>query len=150
MLARCSRPGSRLIGVPQPLPLAGGPAWLQAIPGPNQFRLRSTLYVIALQRWLGLPIHMASAANVTAAETLGDELLKGCEHTTRHNRVVGRGVGAGRAVRACRCSGVARRGALARDRRGAGVENAERATHRELRMIGAMWLRPERPAAPKG
>ena len=128
---------SRLIGVAQPL--AG--AWLQAIPGPNQFRLRSTLYVIALQRWLGLPIHMASAANVTAAETLGDELLKGCEHTTRHNRVVGRGVGAGRAVRACRCSGVARRGALARDRRGAGVENAERATHRELRMIGAMWLR---------
>jgi hypothetical protein len=93
---------------------------------------------------------MASAANVTAAETLGDELLKGCEHTTRHNRVVGRGVGAGRAVRACRCSGVARRGALARDRRGAGVENAERATHRELRRIGAMWLRPERPAAPKG
>ena len=76
---------SRLIGVAQPL--AG--AWLQAIPGPNQFRLRSTLYVIALQRWLGLPIHMASAANVTAAETLGDELLKGCEHTTRHNRVVG-------------------------------------------------------------
>ena len=57
-------------------PLAG--AWLQ----PNQFRLRSTLYVIALQRWLGLPIHMASAANVTAAETLGDKLLKGCEHTT--------------------------------------------------------------------
>jgi hypothetical protein len=49
---------SRLIGVAQPL--AG--AWLQAIPGPNQFRLRSTLYVIALQRWLGLPIHMASAA----------------------------------------------------------------------------------------
>ena len=44
-------------------PLAG--AWLQVIPGPNQFRLRSTLYVIALQRWLGLPIHMASAANVT-------------------------------------------------------------------------------------
>ena len=36
---------------------------------------------------LGLPIHMASAANVAAAETLGDELLKGCEHTTRHNRV---------------------------------------------------------------
>jgi hypothetical protein len=33
--------------------------------------------VIALQRWLGLPIHMASAANVTAAETLGDELLLG-------------------------------------------------------------------------
>ena len=31
------------------------------------------LYVIALQRWLGLPIHMASAANVAAAETLGDE-----------------------------------------------------------------------------
>ena len=30
---------SRLIGVAQPL--AG--AWLQAIPGPNQFRLRSTL-----------------------------------------------------------------------------------------------------------
>ena len=64
---------SRLIGVAQPL--AG--AWLQAIPGPNQFRLRSTLYVIALQRWLGLPIHMASVANVTAAETLGDELLLG-------------------------------------------------------------------------
>ena len=86
---------SRLIGVAQPL--AG--AWLQAIPGPNQFRLRSTLYVIALQRWLGLPIHMASAANVTAAETLGDELLKGCEHTTRHNRVVGAWV---RAVQAAR------------------------------------------------
>ena len=33
--------------------------------------------VIALQRWLGLPIHMASVANVTAAETLGDELLLG-------------------------------------------------------------------------
>ena len=59
---------SRLIGVAQPL--AG--AWLQAIPGPNQFRLRSTLYVIALQRRLGLPIAMASAADVTAAETLGD------------------------------------------------------------------------------
>ena len=86
---------SRLIGVAQPL--AG--AWLQAIPGPNQFRLRSTLYVIALQRWLGLPIHMASAANVMAAETLGDELLKGCEHTTRHNRVVGAWV---RAVQAAR------------------------------------------------
>ena len=28
---------------------------------------------------------MASAANLTAADTLGDELLKGCEHTTRHN-----------------------------------------------------------------
>ena len=69
---------SRLIGVAQPL--AG--AWLQAIPGPNQSRLRSTLYVIALQRWLGLPIHMASAANVTAAETLADELLKGCEHAS--------------------------------------------------------------------
>jgi len=56
-LRECS-PGARglargsFIGVPQPLPLAGGPAWLQAIPGPNQFRLRSTLYVIALQRWL--------------------------------------------------------------------------------------------------
>jgi hypothetical protein len=86
---------SRLIGVAQPL--AG--AWLQAIPGPNQLRLRSTLYVIALQRWLGLPIHMASAANVTAAETLGDELLKGCEHTTRHNHVVGAWV---RAVQAAR------------------------------------------------
>jgi len=86
---------SRLIGVAQPL--AG--AWLQAIPGPNQFRLRSTLYVIALQRWLGLPIHMASAANVAAAETLGDELLKGCEHTTRHNRVVAAWV---RAVQAAR------------------------------------------------
>ena len=33
---------SRLIGVAQPL--AG--AWLQAIPGPNQFRLRSTLYEV--------------------------------------------------------------------------------------------------------
>ena len=45
---------SRLIGrVAQPL--AG--AWLRAIPGPSQFRLRSSLYVIALQRWLGLPIH---------------------------------------------------------------------------------------------
>ena len=90
---------SRLIGVAQPL---AGRARLQAIPGPNQFRLRSTLYVIALQglqRWLGLPIHMASAANVTAAETLGDELLKGCEHTTRHNRVVGAWV---RAVQAAR------------------------------------------------
>ena len=86
---------SRLIGVAQPL--AG--AWLRAIPGPSQFRLRSSLYVIALQRWLGLPIHMASAANVTAAETLGDELLKGCEHTTRHNRVVGAWV---RAVQAAR------------------------------------------------
>jgi len=43
---------SRLIGVAQPL--AG--AWLRAIPGPSQFRLRSSLYVIALQRWLGLPI----------------------------------------------------------------------------------------------
>ena len=52
---------SRLIGVAQPL--AG--AWLRAIPGPSQFRLRSSLYVIALQRWLGLPIHMASAANVS-------------------------------------------------------------------------------------
>ena len=39
---------SRLIGVAQPL--AG--AWLRAIPGPSQFRLRSSLYVIALQRWL--------------------------------------------------------------------------------------------------
>ena len=25
---------------------------------------------------------------MAAAETLGDEELKGCEHTTRHNRVV--------------------------------------------------------------
>ena len=86
---------SRLIGVAQPL----ASAWLQAIPGPSQFRLRSSLYVIALQRWLGLPIHMASAANVAAAETLGDELLKGCEHTTRHNRVVAAWV---RAVQAAR------------------------------------------------
>ena len=86
---------SRLIGVAQPL--AG--AWLRAIPGPSQFRLRSSLYVIALQRWLGLPIHMASAANVAAAETLGDEELKGCEHTTRHNRVVAAWV---RAVQAAR------------------------------------------------
>ena len=78
-------------------PLAG--AWLRAIPGPSQFRLRSSLYVIALQRWLGLPIHMASAANVAAAETLGDEELKGCEHTTRHNRVVAAWV---RAVQAAR------------------------------------------------
>ena len=78
-------------------PLAS--AWLQAIPGPSQFRLRSSLYVIALQRWLGLPIHMASAANVAAAETLGDEELKGCEHTTRHNRVVAAWV---RAVQAAR------------------------------------------------
>ena len=68
-------------------------------PGPSQFRLRSSLYVIALQRWLGLPIHMASAANVAAAETLGDEELKGCEHTTRHNRVVAAWV---RAVQAAR------------------------------------------------
>ena len=86
---------SRLIGVAQPL--AG--AWLQAVPGPSQFRLRSSLYVIALQRRLGLPIAMASAADVTAAETLGDELLKGCEHTTRHNRVVAAWV---RAVQAAR------------------------------------------------
>ena len=42
---------------------------------------------------------MASAANVAAAETLGDELLKGCEHTTRHNRVVAAWV---RAVQAAR------------------------------------------------
>ena len=76
-----------------------GGAWLRAIPGPSQFRLRSSLYVIALQRWLGLPIHMASAANVAAAETLGDEELKGCEHTTRHNRVVAAWV---RAVQAAR------------------------------------------------
>ena len=55
--------------------------------------------MIALQRWLGLPIHMASAANVAAAETLGDEELKGCEHTTRHNRVVAAWV---RAVQAAR------------------------------------------------
>ena len=55
-------------------------------------------------------------ANVTAAETLGDELLKGCEHTTRHNRVVGAW------VRAVGRAGGARRGAHARDRRGAGVE----------------------------
>ena len=40
---------SRLIGVAQPL----ASAWLQAIPGLSQFRLRSSLYVIALQRWLG-------------------------------------------------------------------------------------------------
>ena len=86
---------SRLVGVAQPL--AG--AWLLAVPGPMQFRLRSSLYVIALQRRLGLPIHMASAADVSAAETLGDELLKGCEHTTRHNRVVGAWV---RAVQAAR------------------------------------------------
>ena len=71
----------------------------QAVPGPSQFRLRSSLYVIALQRRLGLPIAMASAADVTAAETLGDELLKGCEHTTRHNRVVAAWV---RAVQAAR------------------------------------------------
>ena len=86
---------SRLIGVAQPL--AG--AWLQAVPGPSQFRLRSSLYVIALQRRLGLPIAMATAADVTAAESLGDELLKGCEHTTRHNRVVEAWV---RAVQAAR------------------------------------------------
>jgi hypothetical protein len=67
-----ARECSRLIGVAQPL----ASAWLQAIPGPSQFRLRSSLYVVAR----GLPIHMASAANVAAAETLGDELLKGCEH----------------------------------------------------------------------
>jgi len=88
---------SRLVGVAQPP--AG--AWLQAVPGPNQFRLRSSLYVIALQRRLGLPITMASAADVTAAESLGDELLKGCEHTTRHNRVVAAWV---RAVQAARGS----------------------------------------------
>ena len=86
---------SRLIGVSQPL--AG--AWLNAIPGPQQFRMRSSLFVIALQRRLGLPISMATAADVTAAETLGDELLKDCEHTTRHNRVVSAWV---RAVQAAR------------------------------------------------
>ena len=86
---------SRLLGVSQPL--AG--AWLQAIPGPEQFRISSNLYVICLQRRLGLPIHMASAANVGAAETLGDELLKEREHTTRHNKVVAAWV---RAVRAAR------------------------------------------------
>ena len=43
--------------------------------------------------------HVASAANVAAAETLGDELLKGCEHTPRHNRVVAAWV---RAVQAAR------------------------------------------------
>ena len=86
---------SRLIGVAQPL--AG--AWLNAIPGPQQFQMRSSLFVIALQRRLGLPIAMASAANVAAAETLGDELLKECEHTTRHNRVVSAWV---RAVQAAR------------------------------------------------
>jgi hypothetical protein len=42
--------------------------------------------VIALQRWLGLPIHMASAANVTAAETLGDELLKGSAESRARRR----------------------------------------------------------------
>ena len=84
----------REIGVAQPL--AG--AWLQAVPGPSQFRLRSSLYVIALQRRLGLPIAMATAADVAAAETLGDELLKGCEHTTRHNRVVGAWVRAVHAI----------------------------------------------------
>ena len=42
---------------------------------------------------------MASAADVTSAETLGDELLKGCEHTTRHNRLVSAWV---RAVQAAR------------------------------------------------
>ena len=36
---------------------------------------------------------------MAAAETLGDELLKGCEHTTRHNRVVAAWV---RAVQAAR------------------------------------------------
>jgi hypothetical protein len=90
---------SRLIGVAQPL--AG--AWLRAIPGPSQFRLRSSLYVIALQVcggsgcrstwWRRRPTCGA------AAETLGDELLKGCEHTTRHNRVVAAWV---RAVQAAR------------------------------------------------
>ena len=81
------RPGrecSRLIGVAQPL--AG--AWLNAVPGPTQFRVPSSLFVIMVQRRLGLPIAMASAADARLAETLGDELLKGCEHSTRHHRVV--------------------------------------------------------------
>jgi len=107
---------SRLIGVAQPL--AG--AWLLAIPGPEQFRLKSSLYVIALQRRLGLPIAMASAADVTAAETLGDSLLKMKEHTTRHNRVVNRWV---RAVQAARGSAHSRSTSEAPDWCGASVPN---------------------------
>ena len=89
--ARAPRELSRLVGVSQPL--AG--AWLQSIPGPNQFRLRSSLYNIMLQRRLGLPC----PAGPGRAETLGDAELKGKEHTTRHNRVVRIWVRAVQAVR---------------------------------------------------
>ena len=86
---------SRLIGVTQPL--AG--AWLNAIPGSAQWQIRSELFVICVQRRLGLPIHQASACDAAAAESLGDELLKNIQHTSRHNKVVAAWV---RAVRAAR------------------------------------------------
>ena len=48
---------------------------------------------------VGLPIHQASACDAAAAESLGDELLKNIQHTSRHNKVVAAWV---RAVRAAR------------------------------------------------
>ena len=86
-----AREMSRLIGVSQPL--AG--AFLLSVPGPGQFRIRSSLFNIALQRRLGLPLRSRPGQG----ETLGDDELKQTEHTRRHNRVVAVWV---RAVQAAR------------------------------------------------
>ena len=52
-----------------------------------------------MQRRLGLPIHQMSACDAAAAESLGDELLKNIQHTSRHNKVVAAWVRATRAAR---------------------------------------------------
>ena len=65
----CRRPVVRS----QPLGVAASQSRLPPL---AQWQIRSELYVICVQRRLGLPIHQASTCDAAAAESLGDELLK--------------------------------------------------------------------------
>ena len=89
-----------------------------------------------MQRRLGLPIHQMSACDAAAAESLGDELLKNIQHTSRHNKVVAAWV---RATRAARGAAHTRATSEAPD-----WERAERARLR-LGLRGACGLQPWPP-----